>query len=805
MVADLAESCQRRVYDTWVQQLEVIQAESEAARTALKPCCAQASAGEFGWTCPMHPQLVRSQPGACALCGMPLEPIGQEAAAAARQAGDRRRLAISLGLGLTLLAVAMGPMLGHMLPGWLGGQAIATWFERAGLNGRSGQWLQLILSTPIVFWAGQPILVGGMAGFRSGRPGMFSLITLGVVTAWGSSAVATLAPGIFPEAFRTVDGSVPVAFESAGMIVVLVLLGQWLESRARRGTTAAIRALMDLTPETAERVGSVRQTLLPIAACCQGKAESPTGLGAETIPLAAVRVGDLLRVKPGGRIPVDGTMLEGQTTCDESLLTGEPLPVAKQPGDRMLGGAINGTGAIVLEATAAAHDSLVARITRLVREAHGRRALIENLADRIAAVFVPAVLAVAVLTFLGWSLFGPQPRMALGLVSAVSVLVIACPCALGLATPLAMTVAIGRAAREGILLRSAAAVERLATPGTVIFDKTGTLTVGRPRIAAAGLASAAAGDASRATQPDFTTGPLRDLLATAAAIEAASGHGLAKAFLDAAHLAAIELPAATEVADMVGRGVRGTVAGQTVLVGSGQFLEEAGIPVPAAPPGIPGTTLVHVALGDRRIGWLAIADEPRPEARTIIADLRHRGIALDILSGDTPATAQTVAAAIGISTARGGLSPADKEAVVRTLVAAADAAGKPRRSVVFVGDGINDAPALAAADVGIAMGSGADVALETADVTLLSGGLTALPRALDLAAATMRVVRQNLALAFVYNLLAIPVAAGLFYPLVGHVTSPMLAAAAMTVSSLSVIANSLRLRRGSSASRLGRI
>ncbi len=781
--------------------LQVIQAETPSAAAAPKPCCAQAGVGELGWTCPMHPQVVRSRPGVCDLCGMPLEPVGQQAGAAADQARQHSRLAVCAVLGLVLVVIAMGPMLGHLLPDRLGGHAIAAWFERVGLGGRRGQWLQLLLATPIVFWGGWPILIGGISGFRSGRPGMFSLITLGVLAAWGSSLLATIAPAIFPAAFRGADGAVPVAFESAGMIVVLVLLGQVLETRARRGTTAAIRALMDLTPPTAERVGRAMPAALPIAPCCQEQATPTTGSAAEIIPLAMVEVGDLLRVKPGGRIPVDGILREGQTNCDESLLTGESLPVAKHAGDRVLGGAINGTGAIVLEAIAAANDSLVARITRLVREAHGRRAPIESLADRIAAVFVPAVLAVAVLTFLGWSLVGPQPRMALGLVSAVSVLVIACPCALGLATPLAMTVAIGRAAREGILLRSAAAVERLAAPGTIIFDKTGTLTAGRPRIVAAGLASGVApdADATRAPQPpppDFTTGPLRDLLGIAAAVEAASGHGLAKAFLAAAHDAAIDAPPATDVVEAIGRGVQGTVAGQTVLVGSERFLEDAGIPVRAAPPGISGTTLVHVAVDQRRIGWLAIADEPRPEAREIVADLSRRGLALDMLSGDTPATAQAVAEAIGISTARGGLSPADKEAVVRSLVATADAARQPRKSVVFVGDGINDAPALAAADVGVAMGSGADVALETADVTLLSGGLTALPRTLDLAAATMRVVRQNLALAFLYNLLAIPVAAGLFYPLIGHVTSPMLAAAAMTVSSLSVIANSLRLRRG---------
>ncbi len=774
-------------------QLDIIQPAAEPPVAAAKPCCAKADLGELGWACPMHPQVVRSQPGVCDLCGMPLEPVGQDAGSLARRGREQRRLLVCSALAAALLVVAMGPMIGHMLPATFGGHAIAAWFERVGIIGQRGHWLQLVLATPIVFWGGWPILTGGIAGFRSGRPGMFSLITLGVLAAWGSSTVATVAPGIFPAGFRSADGTVPVSFESAGMIVVLVLLGQLLESRARRGTTAALRALMDLSPPTAERIGTVGPALLPLAPCCQGKDAPPGAAGSETIPLAAVRTGDLLRVKPGGRIPVDGLVREGTTACDESLLTGEPVPVAKQPGDRVLGGAINGTGAVVIEATAAAHDSLVARIARLVREAHARRAPIESLADRIAAVFVPAVLAVAVLTFLGWSLFGPQPRMAAGLLSAVSVLVIACPCALGLATPLAMTVAIGRAAREGILLRSAAAVERLACPGTIVFDKTGTLTEGRPRIVAAGLT--VTGEVAATPGPsgpaDFSSGPLRDLLAAAAAVEAASGHGLSRAFLDAARAAGIPIEAAGDVEEIVGRGVRGVVDGAAVLVGSERLFREAGVPVLdiAAPA---GTTLVQVAIDGSPRGWLAIADEPRPEARAVIADLSTRGLAVEMLSGDAPAAATAIAEAVGIRDARGGLSPADKERRVAGLVAA----GTQRASVVFVGDGINDAPALAAADVGIAMGSAADVALETADVTLLSGGLTPLPRALDLAAATMRVVRQNLALAFAYNVIAIPVAAGLFYPLVGHVTSPMLAAAAMTGSSLSVIANSLRLRTG---------
>jgi Cu+-exporting ATPase len=745
----------------------------------------------------MHPQVVRSQAGTCEACGMPLEPVGQDAGAIAERRRDRVRLRVCLALAVVLLVVSMAPMLGHMLPEWLGGHAITDWFERIGLTGRVNHWLQFALATPIVFWGGRSILGGGIAGFRAGRPGMFSLITLGVLAAWVSSVVATFAPEVFPAAFRTADGTVPVSFESAGMIVVLVLLGQLLETRARQGTTAALRALMDLTPETAERVRTVGSAAPPIASSCRADGTSPA-IDHEVVPLAAVRIGDLVRVKPGGRIPVDGVVRDGRTACDESLLTGEPAPVAKQPGDRVLGGAINGVGAVVIEATAAAHDSLVARITRLVREAHGRRAPIENLADRIAAVFVPAVLAVAVATFLGWSVFGPQPRMALGLASAVSVLVIACPCALGLATPLAMTVAIGRAAHEGILLRSAAAVERLATPGRIVFDKTGTITQGRPQIVAAGVDGGRANDPteqSPAPRPNFRDGPLRELLATATAVEAASGHGLARAFLEASREAGIDPPRAFDVEAVVGRGVRGTVADRTVLVGSDRFLMEAGLNPPAAASVTPAATLVHVAAGDRVIGWLAIADEPRPEASAVMSDLTSRGLALEMLSGDAQGAAREVARAVGIGAAAGGLSPADKEARVGEMVAAA-AASRPRTSVVFVGDGINDAPALAAADVGIAMGSGADVALETADVTLLSGGLARLPRALDLAAATMRIVRQNLALAFLYNVLAIPVAAGLLYPLLGHVTSPMIAAAAMTASSLSVIANSLRLRTG---------
>ncbi|MFM8735164.1 MAG: copper-transporting P-type ATPase [Pirellulales bacterium] len=764
-------------------KLDVIQPAAEPTADRPKPCCARADVGEYGWRCPMHPQAIASQPGPCPVCGMSLEPVGQTADAAAARARESVLLAVCAVLAGLLVIVSMAPMAGHLLPAWTGGHALARWFARTGLTGTPGNWLQLALASPIVFWGGWPILSGGFAGLRAGRPTMFSLITIGVLVAWATSVVGTLAPGIFPPAFRRADGSVEVFFESAGTIIVLVLVGQLLESRARRGTTAALRSLLDLSPPTAER--------LP---------------GGETIPLAAVRVGDLLRVKPGGRIPVDGTVREGLTTCDESLLTGEPMPANRRPGDRVLGGAINGSGAIVIEATAASADSLVARIAALVREAHATRAPIEQLADRIAAAFVPAVLGVAAVTFLAWSVYGPQPRMALGLLSAVSVLVIACPCALGLATPLAMTVAIGRAARAGILVRTAEAMEQMGRVGGILFDKTGTITRGQPAI----VMAASGGDTGMLTAVDvkmaggaavaFARQPLRDLLATVAAVETASEHGLARAFATAAAEAGLAIASATDVTAIVGRGVAGRAAGHAVLVGNAAFLRERGIEVatasgvgPRAPTEAAGATLVDVAIDGRPAGWFAIADPPRPEARDVIASLQRRGLAVGILSGDGALAARHTAAAVGIDDVAAGLSPADKATCVGTRRAALATAG-PRRTLAFVGDGINDAPALATADVGIAMGSGADIAMETADVTLLSGGLHAVPRALDLAAATMHTVRQNLLLAFLYNVLAIPIAAGVLYPVVGHVTSPMLAAAAMSLSSLSVIANSLRLR-----------
>ncbi|MFM7245369.1 MAG: heavy metal translocating P-type ATPase, partial [Planctomycetaceae bacterium] len=473
---------------------------------------------------------------------------------------------------------------------------------------------------------------------------------------------------------------------------------------------------------------------------------------------------------------------------------GESLPVPRSAGDRVLGGAINGPAAIVMQATAASADSLVARITRLVREAHATRAPIETLADRVAAVFVPVVVAIAVTTFLGWLAFGPEPRFALAVMSAVSVLVIACPCALGLATPLAMTVAIGRAARAGILVRTAEAMERLSAATTIVFDKTGTITRGEPLIIAVGEARTGRDAAVDESSEVFRADPFRSMLATAAAVEAASEHGLARAFTTVARDSGLAVPPVTNVVAAVGRGIEGDVGGTHVVLGAPAFLIERGVaPTAGDAPSrtaaeAAGGTVVEMAIDGRVAGWFAIADAPRPEARDVVMALTRRGLHVEMLSGDAPAAVRHVAAQAGIAHAWGSLAPADKANLVVALRNAADGA-----AVAFVGDGINDAPALAAADVGIAMGSGADVALETADVTLLSGGLVAVPRALAIADRTMRIARQNLLLAFLYNLLAIPVAAGVLYPLVGHVTSPMLAAAAMSLSSLSVIANSLRL------------
>jgi Cu+-exporting ATPase len=744
-------------------QLPVIQPEPSestggSGSAAPAPCCARHEAGSLGWTCPMHPEVMSPTAGSCPICGMPLEPVGG-ATDDHGGADFRRRLAVTAVPAISVFLLSMLPMLGHMLPlgtlqPWLMALERSPW----------AAWTELALASIVVFYGGWPILSGGMAAIRRGRPTMFSLISIGVLTAWGYSLVATGAPSVFPEAFRGPAGQVGRFFESAAMIVVLVLVGQLLESRARHGTTAAIRALMDLSPPEAVRLDPADTSR------------------SETVALALVKAGDLLRVRPGQRVPVDGRVVEGASECDESLLTGEPLPVAKQAGDRVLGGSLNGSGGLVMQAEVASSQSLVARITRLVREAHAARAPIEQLADRISARVVPAVVLAAVATLAAWLVLGGEQGLSMGIVSAVSVLVIACPCGLGLATPLSMTVAIGRGARSGILARSSAAMQALAMADTVIFDKTGTLTQGKPQLAASGLLGETGGTASDSSDA---------VLRLVAAVEAGSEHALAAAFVEAAGEQGLLLPAATNVQAAVGLGLTGEVEGRKVAVGSRQFIEEqAGTGVePAAAEAArrQGATLVMAAIDDQPAGWFAIHDTPRPEAAGVVDSLQDRGLRTALLSGDSQAAAAHLAAAVGIDDATGGCSPGDKLREIHHRHQAG-------HRIAFVGDGINDAPALAAADVGIAVGSAADVAIETADITLLSGGLARLPEAVDLARQTMRNVRENLALSLVYNLLAIPIAAGLLYPATGLLMSPMLAAAAMTASSLSVIGNALRLR-----------
>lgn len=740
-----------------MQQLPVIQPEptppAGGGGSAPAACCARHEAGALGWTCPMHPEVTSPTAGTCPICGMPLEPVG---GGGDDHGGDdfRRRLTWTVVPAGIVFCVSMLPMLAHMLPLGGGWPWVAA-LEHAAWTG----WLELVLASFVVFYGGWPILSGGLQAIRRGRPSMFSLITLGVLTAWGYSVVATIAPGLFPEAFRSEHGLVGRFFESAAMIVVLVLAGQLLESRARRGTTAAIRALLDLSPPEAERLDPADTSR------------------SETIPLAAVKAGDLLRVRPGERIPVDGHVVEGASECDESLLTGEPMPVAKQAGDRVLGGSLNGSGAVVMQAEVASAGSLVARITRLVREAHAARAPIEQLADRISAKVVPAVVVASLLTLVAWLVFGGEQGLSMGIVSAVSVLVIACPCGLGLATPLSMTVAVGRGAKSGILARSSAAVQALAMADTLVFDKTGTLTRGQPRLADQG-----------SLQPGSES---REVLQLAAAVEAGSEHALAQAFTEAAERQGLTLLAASEVRAVVGQGVTGRVDGKLVEVGSRRFLEErAGSfsePAEAEAARARGATLVYAAIDGQVTAWFAIEDAARDEAAAVVAAVQDRGLHPALLSGDTQAAADHLASLVGIEDVTGGCTPSDKLRDIHRRHQAG-------RRIAFVGDGINDAPALAAADVGVAVGSAADVAIETADITLLSGGLTRLPEAIDLARRTMRNVRENLVLSLVYNMLAIPIAAGLLYPLTGMLMSPMLAAAAMTASSLSVIGNALRLR-----------
>jgi len=662
----------------------------------------------------------------------------------AELAGMRRRFGIGAALALPVFVLEMG---GHL--------PALRLHHLIGM--RAAQWIQFVLATPVVLWAGWPFLVRAVGSLRHRPLNMFTLIALGVGAAWLYSLVALFAPQLFPAALRTAEGTVAVYFEAAAVITVLVLLGQVLELRAREHTSGAIRALLQLAPKVARHI-------------LAGGAEVE-------VPLEAVRSGDRLRVRPGESVPVDGVVLDGRGGVDESMLTGEALPVAKEPGAKLIGGTLNGTGSLVMRAERVGADMVLTRIVHLVAEAQRSRAPIQRLADRVSAWFVPAVIGVAVLTFAAWMLWAPAPAFGLALVAAVSVLIVACPCALGLATPMSIMVGVGRGAGQGVLIRDAATLERMEKIDTLVVDKTGTLTEGRPRVTA--VLPAAGFDE-------------HTLLGLAAALERASEHPLAAAVTAAAEARHIAPPAVGEFASLTGKGVHGRVDGRTVAVGNEALLRELGIggdalEAVAAPLRTDGATAMPVAVDGRPAGVIAVADPVKATTRAALDALRAAGIRVVMLTGDHRATAEAVARELRIDDVEAELLPERKQASVRQLRAAG-------RIVAMAGDGVNDAPALAAADVGIAMGGGTDVAMESAGITLVKGDLDGIVRARGLSRATMRNIRQNLVLAFMYNTLAIPLAAGVLYPFSGFLPGPVLAAAAMSLSSVSVIGNALRLR-----------
>jgi Cu+-exporting ATPase len=705
------------------------------------------SAGGVEWVCPMDPEVLETKPGPCPVCGMVLEPRQVTLAEEGNPELEdmTRRLVVAAILTVPLLLVAMAPM----VPG-LGA------IDHA-LPARAAAWLELVLATPVVLWAGWPFFERMWTSLRTRRLNMFTLIGLGTGVAWAYSVAAVLAPALFPASARGHEGRVALYFESAAVIVALVLVGQVLELRARARTGGAIRALLGLAPKTARRVG---------------------GDGREfDVALDAVVPGDLLRVRPGERVPVDGVVVEGASSVDESMITGEPVPVEKSAGARVTGGTLNGTGGFVLRAEKVGRDTLLARIVQLVAEAQRSRAPIQRLADTVAGWFVPAVVAVSALAFAAWMLFGPEPRLAYALLAAVSVLIIACPCALGLATPMSIMVGVGRGAAAGVLVKDAAALETLAGVDTLVLDKTGTLTEGHPRLAAVHVLGGDEGEALR----------------LAASLERASEHPLAAAIVRAAEERGLTLTPAADFRSRTGRGVRGTIDGRPMLLGNRAFLEEEGVdPTPLGPAedaeAKDGRTTVLLAVEGRTRAVLSVEDPVKASARAALADLRAEGLHVVMLTGDQAAPAEAVGRALGIGRVFAGVLPERKAEIVRQLQAEG-------RTVAMAGDGVNDAPALAAAHVGIAMGTGTDVAIQSAGVTLVRGDLGGIVRARRLSRATLANIRQNLFWAFAYNAAAVPVAAGALYPLLGWLLSPMLAAAAMSLSSVTVITNALRLRR----------
>jgi Cu+-exporting ATPase len=732
--------------------------EVRASKPGPCPSCGMAlereiplAATRTEYTCPMHPEIVRPGPGSCPICGMALEPRTVTAIEEENpeQRDMSRRFWISLALTVPLLAIAMADMLAGMP------------VEHAPPNGWLA-WIELLLATPVVLWGGWPFFQRGWTSIINRSTNMFTLIAMGTGAAYVFSLIAVVFPGIFPTSFGGatnvgMKGAPPVYFEAAAAIVTLVLLGQVLELRARSRTGAAIRALLDLSPKTARilRDGSEQDILLD-----------------------QVKPGDRLRVRPGEKVPTDGVVLEGKSSVDEAMITGESMPVAKAPGSRVIGATVNATGSFVMRAEHVGSETLLARIVQMVSQAQRSRAPIQRLADRVAAWFVPAVIAIAVLTFLVWSLVGPEPRLAHALVNAVAVLIIACPCALGLATPMAIMVGTGRGAKAGVLIKNAEALEILEKVDTLVFDKTGTLTEGKPSVES--VVAVAGGDETA-------------LIRLAASLEQGSEHPLGSAIVAAAKENNIALATATDVQSHTGLGISGKVDGKDVSAGNEKLFQRLGLPLdapmkPAEDLRLAGQTVIFVAVDGRLAGLIGIADPIKPTAAQALRNLKASGLRIVMLTGDNRSTAEAVAAKLGIDDFEAGILPDKKSEVVGRLQ-------KEGRIVAMAGDGINDAPALAQADVGIAMGTGTDVAMESAGVTLVKGDLAGIVRARRLSQATMRNIRQNLFFAFIYNLLGVPIAAGVLYPFFGWLLSPIFAAAAMSFSSVSVITNSLRLRK----------
>lgn len=696
-------------------------------------------------TCPMHPEIRQRGPGACPICGMALEPVvvTADTGPSAELADMTRRFWIALVLSVPVLVLEMG---GHLFPAL-----------HELISPSVSEWVQLVLATPVVLWAGRPFFTRGWVSVRTLKLNMFTLIALGTGVAWLFSVVATVAPGVFPASFRGMGGAVDVYFEAAAVITVLVLLGQVLELRARDQTSGAIRALLDLTPRTAHRLDT-------------------DGTEAE-VGLDAVQLGDRLRIRPGEKVPVDGTVETGRSAVDEALVTGESMPVTKAAGDTVIGGTLNQTGSLVVRAEKVGRDTMLARIVQMVAEAQRSRAPIQRTADRVAAWFVPAVIAVAVLAALIWATVGPEPRLAHALIVAVAVLIIACPCALGLATPMSIMVGVGRGAQLGVLIKNAEALERMEKVDTLVVDKTGTLTQGRPSV----------------THITPSSGFDRnEILALAAAVEHASEHPLGRAVVEAAEQAGVVVPEVRDFDSTTGQGATGTVDSRRVVVGSSSFLlglglDTASLTASADALRAEGATAIFVGVDGLVAAVIAVADPIRDTTADALRALRAEGIDIVMLTGDHRVTAQAVGARLGITRVEAEVLPDHKSDVVKRL-------REQGKVVAMAGDGVNDAPALAAADVGLAMSSGTDVAIESAGITLLGGDLTGIVRARQLSHATMSNIRQNLVFAFVYNVAGIPIAAGILYPAFGLLLSPIISAAAMALSSVSVITNALRLK-----------